>query len=86
MQPSKQSSSRAAVVHGTHNVLMQFSQVPDVAMRAELTAQGAKLGGYVGGNAYYAQALRGRNRQICLGRAIAVQADSPECEGLKFAS
>lgn len=76
---SKQSSPLGAAVHGTHNVLMQFSQVPDAAMRAELTAQGAKLGGYVGGNAYYAQVPEGAQpSDFASAGAIAVVPIAPE--------
>lgn len=46
-------------VNGRLNVLMQFARIPDTAMRAALAALGVKLGGYVGGNAYYAQVVEG---------------------------
>lgn len=46
-------------VNGVLNVLMQFARIPDTAMRSELESLGARLGGYVGGNAYYAQVPAG---------------------------
>lgn len=68
-----------AAVHGKLNVLMQFLKTPDSAMRAALTAQGATLGGYVGGNAYYAQVAEGAQpTDFAAAGAISVVPIAPE--------
>ncbi len=66
-------------VGGKLNVLMQFERIPDAEMRRELAARGAELGGYVGGNAYFAQVREGAKPNDFAGTgAIAVVALRPE--------
>lgn len=76
---SGDTSMLGTAVHGKLNVLMQFLKTPDSAMRAELRAQGALLGGYVGGNAYYAQVAEGaRPADFAAAGAISVVPLAPE--------
>lgn len=43
-----------SAVQGQHAVLVQFSQIPNVAQRKALAKRGVKLDGYINGKAYFA--------------------------------